>query len=128
MTGLVESCSHAAATMFYIEDAVNLKEKKTVNQESPYWLLPTPQRNVEYVPLKDIYFTAIESMKIKMENLIDGHGIHACSLLGTNRKKVTYSASSDPFNNVLSAIAPSKPAFRVVYPTFFELLSKTITP
>ena len=30
MAGLGASCSHAAATMFYIEAAVRLKEKKTV--------------------------------------------------------------------------------------------------
>ena len=72
MAGLGESCSHAAATMFYIEAAVNLKEKKTVKQVPVYWLLTTPQRKVEYVPLKDIYFTAEKSMKTKMDNFIDG--------------------------------------------------------
>ena len=118
MAGLGESCSHAAATMFYIEAAVRLKEKKTVTQEPAYWLLPSSQRNVEYAALKDINFTATESMKKKMDNLIDGDDrSHACSLLG-KRKKATYSATSDEFNKFLSAIAPSKPAFHAVYPTF----------
>ena len=39
MAGLGESCSHDAASIFFVEAAVRLKEKKTVTQEPCYWLL-----------------------------------------------------------------------------------------
>ena len=52
MAGLGESYSHAPATMFYIEAAGRLKEKKTVTQEPAYWLLPSSKRNVEYATLQ----------------------------------------------------------------------------
>ena len=47
---LGKTFSHLASIMFFIEAAVLLREKQTVNQEAPCWKLPSVNKQVECAP------------------------------------------------------------------------------
>ena len=54
MAGLDESCSHIAATLFFIEAHVRIREAKTCTGEKAYWLLPNALVDMPYSQLKNL--------------------------------------------------------------------------
>ena len=73
MAGLGETCTHIAAVLFYLEAAARLKGKETCTQRKCEWILPSFQKNVQYLPLKDIDFTSAKGKKRKLDKSIDGN-------------------------------------------------------
>ncbi len=56
MAGLGEACSHIAALLFTVEVHNHLKDT-SCNSQPCQWLSPS-MKNVQYVPISDICFTA----------------------------------------------------------------------
>ena len=61
MAGLAECCSHVASILFYLEISTRLNEKLTCTQVKCSWILPATVKNVDYLRVKDIDFTKMNS-------------------------------------------------------------------
>ena len=64
MAGLGEICSHVAATLFWMDYAVQIQGKKTVTEDKAYWKLPSNTK-VTYEQVTKINY---QSAKTKKEN------------------------------------------------------------
>ena len=106
MAGLGETCTHIAAVLFYLEAATRLQGKQSCTQRKCEWILPSFQKDVEYLPIKDIDFTSVKGKKRKLNESIDG----------SVPKKSSVS-------NPRSTVSPSNEE----YDLFYEQLSKTGT-
>ena len=71
MAGLGEACSHVAAVLFYLEATVRIQGQQTSTQRKCQWIMPSFQKNVQYLPIKDIDFTSAKSKKRKLDHTID---------------------------------------------------------
>ena len=69
MAGSGETCTHVAAVLFYLEAAARIQGKQTSMQRKYDWIMPSFQKNVQYLPIKDIDFTSAR-VKKKEENLM----------------------------------------------------------
>ena len=67
MAGLGEACTHVAAIPFYVEAVVRCSEAPTCTQESCKWITPSFQKDIPYLPVKDIDFTSAKAKKRKLE-------------------------------------------------------------
>ena len=67
MAGLGETCTHVAAVLFYLEAAARIQGNQTSTQRKCEWIMPSFQKNVQYLPVKDMDFT---SARAKKENLM----------------------------------------------------------
>ena len=105
MAGLGETCTHIAAVLFYLEAAARIQGRQTCTQRKCEWILPSFQKNVEYLPIRDSDFTSAKGKKRKLDELID------CNL----PKKGAVSNRS--------TVTPSNED----YDSFYEHLSKTGT-
>lgn len=52
MAGLGETCTHVAAVLFYLEAQSRLHGNETCTQHQCQWIMPTFQKNMEYLPMK----------------------------------------------------------------------------
>ena len=48
MAGLGEACTLIAATLFWVDAIVHIRETKIVTQEKAYWMLPTGVKKIAY--------------------------------------------------------------------------------
>jgi hypothetical protein len=71
MAGLGEACTHVAAVIFYLEAAARIQGKQTSTQRKCEWIVPSFQKNVQYLPIKDIDFTSARGKKRKLDGAID---------------------------------------------------------
>ena len=71
MAGLGETCTHIAAVLFHLEAAARIQGKQTSTQHKCEWILPSFQKNVEYLPINKIDFTSARGKKIKLDDAID---------------------------------------------------------
>ena len=65
MAGLNEVCSHIAAVLFYLETATRISGLPSVTQQECKWAIPAYQRQIPYLPVKDIDFTSPKAKKKK---------------------------------------------------------------
>ena len=112
MAGLGETCTHIAATLFYLEAASRLQGKQTSTQRKCEWILPSFQKDVEYLPIKEIDFTSAIGKKRKLDELID-------SSVSENQVSVAPQQAL-PLPAKLSPTAEN-------YDSFYEQLSETDT-
>ena len=70
MAGLGETCTHTAAVLFYLEAAARIQGKQTCTQRKCKWILPSFQKDVEYLPIKDIDFTSAKGKKRKLDESV----------------------------------------------------------
>ena len=105
MAGLGETCTHIAAVLFYLEAAARIQGKQTCTQRKCEWILPSFQKDVEYLPIKDIDFTSAKGKKRKLDDSID------CNM--PNKGTVSNRSTVTPSNED--------------YECFYEHLSKTGT-
>ena len=68
MAGLGEVCTHVAAILFYVEATTRLSETPSCTQEQCKWVIPSFQRDIPYLPIKDIDFTSAKSKKRKLDD------------------------------------------------------------
>ena len=58
MAGLAESCSHVGAVLHWVETAVHIRNDTPCTSKNNKWLMPSPVRDIPYLELRDIDFTA----------------------------------------------------------------------
>ena len=58
MAGLGETCTHVAATLFYLEAAHRLEERTSCTSQAYQWTMPTFQKNGEYSELHSIDYSS----------------------------------------------------------------------
>ena len=71
MAGLGEACSHVAAVLFYLETAARINGESTCTQQKCQWAIPAFQKDIPYVPIKDMDFTSAKAKKRKIDNEIN---------------------------------------------------------
>ena len=71
MAGLGETCTHVAAVLFYLEAAARIQGNQTSTQRKCEWIMPSFQKNVQYLPVKDMDFTSAKAKKRKLDDAID---------------------------------------------------------
>lgn len=69
--GQGSTCSHVAAVLYYVEAAVNIRNKPTVTEERAYWLLPRPTKEVRYARIADIDFTSAQTKRQRLDAAIN---------------------------------------------------------
>ena len=69
MAGLGETCTHVAASLFYLEASSRLEEKCTCTAEPCQRVLPAFQRNMEYAEVGCIDFTSAKRKKRMEEEM-----------------------------------------------------------
>ena len=70
MAGLGEVCTHVGAVLFYLE--ASAKVSSTCTQEKCKWVIPSYQREIPYLPVKDVDFTSVKG-KQKMSEIKTSH-------------------------------------------------------
>ena len=68
MAGLGESCTHIAATLFFIEASVKEIVCRTVTQVKAYWVDQSKHVTLQSQPISNTDFTAPKTLKRKLEN------------------------------------------------------------
>ena len=58
MAGLGETCTHVAATLFYLEAVARHEERTTCTGAVCLWKIPAYQKEMEYASVKDIDFSS----------------------------------------------------------------------
>lgn len=57
MAGKGEVCSHVASMLFYLEAVVHLQQERSPTEDLVKWVLPTPVKDIPYLPLSKIDFS-----------------------------------------------------------------------
>lgn len=71
MAGLGEMWTHVAADL---EVQLRLQGNEICTQCQCEWVMPTFQKNMDYLPVKSIDFSPVKSKKNKLDNVIDSTG------------------------------------------------------
>ncbi len=115
-----------AAVLFYLEAQSRLHGTETCTQRQSEWVMPTFQKNMEYLPVKDIDFSSAKIKKIKLDDAIDSVSNTAvpCSinnLSGNSAKNVSF-PSANEMNSLYSSInkSKSKPGILSIIPEFSD--------
>jgi hypothetical protein len=111
MAGFGEACTHIAATLFWVDATVRIRETKTVTQEKAYWMLPTGVKKNAYSQL------SAKSKKVLLDKHINNEQMK------TVQRNVTVSTPTpdelDSFFKELS-MAGSKPAILSLIPQYSD--------
>ena len=67
MAGLGEACTHVGAVLFYLETATKVNSGTTCTQQKCQWVIPTYQKAIPYLPVKDIDFTPAKGKRRKFD-------------------------------------------------------------
>ena len=71
MAGLGEKCTHISSVLFYLEALARLYgTSKTCTAEACKWIIPSYQKEVQYLPIKDIDFTSARGKKRTLDDQI----------------------------------------------------------
>ena len=54
MAGLGEACTHVGAILFYLETSTKVNGGHTCTQQKCQWVIPSYQREIPYLPVKDL--------------------------------------------------------------------------
>lgn len=68
--GLGGTCTHVAATLFFLEAAIRIRSSKTVTEEKAYWMLPQRDR-VLYKPVSSIDFSSSKTRKKNFDKFLE---------------------------------------------------------
>ena len=71
MAGLGETCTHISSVLFYLEASARLHgTSKTCTDEASKWIIPSYQKEVQYLPIKDLDFTSARGKKQTLDDQI----------------------------------------------------------
>ncbi len=65
MAGLGEACTHIGAVLFYMETATKISKETSCTQQKCQWTIPSFQKNIPYLPVKEIDFTSAKKQHKK---------------------------------------------------------------
>ena len=116
MAGLGEVCTHVAAVLFYLEAVYRMQGQETCTQQVCQWLLPSFQKNVEYLPVASIDFTSASTKKRKLDNAINNLdvAIGEANLMSVNsvtRKRLASYEEMDQFYERLAKVRTNLPFY-----------------
>ena len=63
MADLGEICTHVAAVLLYLDALARLQWNEIYTQHKCDWIIPTFQKNMDYLPIKCINFTSAKGKK-----------------------------------------------------------------
>ena len=124
MAGLGETCTHVAAVLFYLEAQSRLHGNETCTQHQCKWIMPTFQKNMEYLPVKSIDFSSAKSKKKKLDDTIDSApNLSAPCPIEWSVSNPANKPSVDEMNNLYSNISTSKtkPGILSLVPEFSDM-------
>ena len=67
MAGLGEACTHVAAVAFFVESSCRQKGITLCTEKKCKWIVPSFQKDIPYLPVKDIDFRSAKRKKMEME-------------------------------------------------------------
>lgn len=67
MAGLGEACTHVGAMLFYLETSTKVNGGRTCTQQKCQWVIPSYQREIPYLPVKDLDFTSAKGKHKALE-------------------------------------------------------------
>ena len=67
MAGPGETCTHVAATLFYLEAAHRLEERTSCTSQACQWTMPTFQKNMEYSEVRSMDFSSASGKQKRAE-------------------------------------------------------------
>ena len=106
-------CTHVAAVLFYLEAVYRMRGQETCTQQMCQWILPSFQKNVEYLPIASIDFTSAYTKKRKLDNALDDLNAATSQQMQVNdrvtRKELPSHEEMERFYESLSK-SRSKPA------------------
>ena len=130
MAGLGEACTHIGAVLFYLETCTKVNNGKTCTQLKCQWVVPKYQKEIPYLPVKDLDFTsAKKSYHITM---CSPQG--SCSQWSSQEKgscvtvKKPESSELDNFFTKLSQCSTKPAILSIVTPYSDSYIPKTIQP
>lgn len=89
MAGLCEACTHVAAVLFYLETSAKVNAE-TCTQQQCQWVIPAYQREIPYLPVKDINFTSAK----RKTKTVDGNILSAAGSSNTSEQSSSTQSSS----------------------------------
>lgn len=116
MAGLGEVCTHVAAVLFYLEALVRIQGQQTSTQHKCQWIMPSFQKNVQYLPIKDIDFTSPKTKKRKLDEAIANTGVSQSAPTQSSQGIIT-DADICAFYDTLS-LCGTRPAILSIIPKF----------
>lgn len=76
MAGLGEACTHIGAVLFYLETSTKVKNGLTCTQQKCQWVIPSFQREIPYLPVKDLSFISAKGKQKKIDASISQQPEH----------------------------------------------------
>ena len=67
MAGLGEACTHFGAVLFYLEASTKISNEVTCTQQKCKWIIPGYQRDIPYLPVKNLDFTSAKAKQKMIE-------------------------------------------------------------
>ena len=116
MAGLGEVCTHVAAVLFYLEALVRIQGQQTSTQHKCQWIMPSFQKNVQYLPIKDIDLTSPKTKKRKLDEAIANTGVSQSAPTQSSQCIIT-DADICAFYDTLS-LCGTRPAILSIIPKF----------
>ena len=125
MAGLGEACTHVAAVLFFLETSTRLHGTSTCTQQGCKWVIPSFQKDIPYVPLKELDISSAKSKKKKIDEIIATSSLSCDTGSKTSSKKKSSVPGSqeqrklDSFFQELSK-AGTKPAILSLLPEYSD--------
>ncbi len=71
MAGLGEACTHVGAILFYLKTSTKVNGGHTCTQQKCQWVIPSYQREIPYLPVKDLDFTSAKGKHKALEKALE---------------------------------------------------------
>ncbi len=70
MAGLGEACTHVGSILFYLEASTKINQGTTCTQQKCTWVIPSYQKEIPYLPVKDVDFTCAKRKREEFDSSI----------------------------------------------------------
>ena len=117
VAGLGEACTHVGAVLFYLETSTKVNNGVSCTQQKCQWVIPSFQREIPYLPVKELDFTSAKGKQKKIDSAISQHS-------SSNATEASSTSTSVSLTGNLATVA--KPISSEV-DDFFLKLSKCNT-
>lgn len=125
MAGLGEACTHIGAVLFYLEASTKVSNGITCTQQKCKWVLPSYQREIPYLPVKDIDFTSAKG-KQKMNEVNTSQD--QVSTSGSTNVEAQDQSALDNFFKELSKCGTKPAILSIVDPYSDNYVPKVVQP
>ena len=88
MAGLAETCSHIGAILHWIETAVRIQHSTSCTSKDNQWIMPKSIKEVPYLQLKDIDFSAPKRQKLPSASNDNPTTISTCKIIPPSEDEI----------------------------------------